>query len=147
LHLRRSDRVAAWRLKTRWVQRSVRMATEVTVQTAALADSIATQAGRSRNKIHVIPHGPGLTGPPPQNEKKMGGQPVRIGYVAKWGVQKNFDVLFMAIERLMVEEREVRLVLTLDPNLVENSQLLARAKAMGLSPITENVGNKDAAGI
>jgi glycosyltransferase involved in cell wall biosynthesis len=147
LHLRRADRIAAWRLKTRWVQRSVRMATEVTVQTAALADAIATRTGRSRAKIHVTPHGPGITGEPPPQRPKMSVRPVRIGYVAKWGVQKNFDVLFAAIKRWTVEGRDVRLVLTLDPNLVENMRLLARAKAMGLTPVIENAGNTDAAGI
>src|SRR5262249_1945799 len=32
-HLRRPDRVATWVMKTRWVERSVQTATEVTVQT------------------------------------------------------------------------------------------------------------------
>ncbi len=41
----------------------------------------------------------------------------------------------------------MRLVLTLDQNLAENVRLLARAKAMGLTPVIENAGNKDAAGI
>ncbi|MGI8569531.1 MAG: glycosyltransferase [Methylocella sp.] len=62
-------------------------------------------------------------------------------------MQKNFDVLFAAIERWTAEGRDVRLVLTLDPNLAENVRLMARAKAMGLTPVIENVGNKDAAGI
>ncbi|MGH6846050.1 MAG: glycosyltransferase family 4 protein [Methylocella sp.] len=147
LHLRRADRIAAWRLKTRWVQRSVRMATEVTVQTAALADAIAARTGRSRAKIHVTPHGPGLIGEPPPQRPKMSGRPVRIGYIAKWGVQKNFDVLFAATVRWTAAGRDVQLVLTLDPNLAENMQLMARAKAMGLTPVIENVGNEDAAGI
>ncbi|MGH9746748.1 MAG: glycosyltransferase [Candidatus Acidiferrales bacterium] len=146
-HLRRADRIAAWRLKTLWVQRSVRMATEVTVQTAALADAIAARTGRSRDKIHVTPHGPGLTREPPSQRSKMSVRPVRIGYITKWGVQKNFDVLFAAVKRWTAAGREVRLVLTLDPNLAENMRLLARAKAMGLFPLIENVGNKDAASI
>jgi glycosyltransferase involved in cell wall biosynthesis len=147
LHLRRADRIAAWRLKTRWVQRSVRMATKVTVQTAALADAIATRTGRSHDKIHVIPHGPGHTGDPPSQRPKMSVGPVRIGYIARWGVQKNFEVLFATIERWTAEGREMRLVLTLDPNVAENVQLMARAKAMRLTHVIENVGNMDAAGI
>jgi glycosyltransferase involved in cell wall biosynthesis len=147
LHLRRADRIAAWRLKTRWIQRSVRMATEVTVQTAAMADAIAARTGRSRDIIHVVPHGPGLAREPPSQRPTMRVGPVRIGYIAKWGVQKNFDVLLAAIERSTATGRDVRLVLTLDPNLAENVRLMARAKAMGLTPVIENVGNKDAAGI
>lgn len=147
LHLRRADRIAAWRLKSRWVRRSVRMASEVTVQTAALADAIAARTGRSRARIHVIPHGPGLTGIEPPQRPRTSVRPVRIGYIAKWGVQKNFGILFAAIERWTAEGRDVRLVLTLDPNLSENVWLLARAKEMGLTPVIENAGNKDAAGI
>lgn len=145
LHLRRSDRIAAWRLKTWWVQRSVRVATEVTVQTAALADAIAMQTGRSRNKIHVVPHGPGLAGETPPQRQETSARPARIGYATKWGVQKNFDVLFRAIERLTTQRREVQLVMTLDPTLPENAQLIAQASAMGLAPLIENVGNIDAA--
>jgi glycosyltransferase involved in cell wall biosynthesis len=145
LHLKRADRIAAWRLKTRWVQRSVRVATEVMVQTAALADAITARTGRSRATIHVTPHGPGLANESPPQRPKMSGRPVRIGYIAKWGVQKNFDVLFAAIAPWTAVGRDVRLVLTLDPNLAENVRLLARAEAMGLTPVIENVGNKDAA--
>jgi glycosyltransferase involved in cell wall biosynthesis len=145
MHLRRTDRIAVWRLKTRWVQRSVRVATEVMAQTAALADAIAARTGRSRATIHVTPHGPGLANEPPPQRPKMSDRPVRIGYIAKWGVQKNFDVLFAAIARWTAVGRDVRLVLTLDPNLAENVRLLARAEAMGLTPVIENVGNKDAA--
>lgn len=69
---------------------------------------------------------------------------MRIGYVTNWGVQKNFDVLFRAIARLTAEGREVRLVLTLDPNLSENANIIAQAMAMGLFSVIENVGNKNA---
>ena len=63
----------------------------------------------------------------------MGVRPVRIGYISKWGVQKNFDVLFAAIKRCTAAGRDVRLVLTLDPTLAENVRLLARAKAKPLA--------------
>ena len=142
-YLRRPDRVAAWMIKTRWVERSVRMASEVTVQTTALADTIATRTGRLREHIHVIPHGPGLVTPGPVTRAKLGGRPVRIGYITKWGVQKNFEVLFDAAARMIGQGRSIRLVLTLREDLPENARLIQRAKAAGLDKVLENAGELD----
>ncbi len=121
-YLRRPDRVAAWALKTRWVERSVRVASEVTVQTAALADVIATRTGRSREHIHVIPHGPGLVMPEAVTRAKLSDRPVRIGYMTNWGVQKNFEVLFDAAAKMIGQGRSIRLVLTLRKDLPQNAR-------------------------
>jgi glycosyltransferase involved in cell wall biosynthesis len=145
--LRRPDRVAAWRIKTRWVERSVRTASEVTVQTSALADAIAKQTGRLRERIHVIPHGPGLVTLAPIVRAKLGDRPVRIGYITKWGVQKNFDVLFDAASRLISQGRSIRLVLTLRKDLRENVHAIQRAKVAGLDQVLENVGEIDSSAI
>jgi glycosyltransferase involved in cell wall biosynthesis len=146
-HLRRLDRIAAWRFKTRWVEHSVRRASEVTVQTAALADAVAVRTGRARKSIHVIPHGPGTVAPTPGTPKDPRGRAVRIGYVTKWGVQKNFEVLFAAISCLADKGRNIRLVVTLDQALRENAHLLQQAKAAGLSDRLENAGEVDSANI
>jgi glycosyltransferase involved in cell wall biosynthesis len=146
-HLRRPDRVAAWVMKTHWVERSVRTASEVTVQTASLADAIATRTGRPRERIHVIPHGPGMVTPTPVTPRDLTGCPIRIGYVTKWGVQKNFDVLFDAAARLIGQGRAVRVILTLAEDLPENVRVIQRAKAAGLDEVLENAGELDAAGI
>jgi glycosyltransferase involved in cell wall biosynthesis len=146
-YLRRPDRVAAWTMKTRWVERSVRIANEVVVQSEALADAIAERTGRPRERIHAIPHGPGTvtqatpTPPGPTRE------PVRIGYITKWGVQKNFEVLFEAAARLISQGRAIRIILTLADNLPENARLIAWAKAAGLDKVLENAGEIDATGI
>lgn len=146
-HLRRLDRVAAWAIKTRWVERSVRTASEVTVQTAALADAVAAKTGRPRARIHAIPHGPGAMLAAPLVRRNPTGRPVRIGYVTKWGVQKNFEVLFAAAARLVGERRDIRIVLTLAADLPENIRIMRRAEAAGLGEVLENVGEIDAAGI
>ena len=143
-HLRRPDRFAAWVMKTRWVERSVRTAKEVTVQTATLADAIAMRTGRPRERIHAIPHGPGLVTPTPVVRSRQNGCPIRIGYITKWGVQKNFEVLFDAVARLIRDGRSVRLVLTLAANLPENARLIQRAEAVGIGRALENVGEIDA---
>lgn len=146
-HLRRPDRVAAWVMKTRWVERSVRTAYEVTVQTASLADAIAARTGRPRERIHVIPHGPGMVTPTPVTQRDLSGRPVRIGYITKWGVQKNFEVLFEAAARLIGQGRPVRLILTLTEDSPENVRVIQRAKAAGLGAVLENAGEADAAEI
>jgi len=146
-HMRRPDRIAAWVMKTRWVERSVRMASEVTVQTASLADAIAARTGRPRERIHVIPHGPGMVTPTPVTQRDLSGRPVRIGYITKWGVQKNFEVLFEAAARLIGQGRAVRLILTLTEDSPENVRVIQRAKAAGLGAVLENAGESDAAGI
>jgi glycosyltransferase involved in cell wall biosynthesis len=146
-HLRRLDRVAAWAIKTRWVERSVRTASEVTVQTATLADAVAARTGRPRACIHAIPHGPGAMPAAPPVRRNPTGRPVRIGYITKWGVQKNFEVLFAAAARLIGERRDIRIVLTLAAHLPENMRILRRAEAAGLGEVLENVGEIDAADV
>jgi glycosyltransferase involved in cell wall biosynthesis len=146
-HLRRPDRVAAWVMKTRWVERSVRTASEVTVQTTSLADAIATRTGRPRERIHAIPHGPGTVTPAPFARRNLTGGPVRIGYVTKWGVQKNFEVLFEAVARLIVQGRAIQLILTLAADLPENVRVIQRAETAGLGEVLENAGEIDATGI
>jgi glycosyltransferase involved in cell wall biosynthesis len=146
-HMRRPDRIAAWVMKTRWVERSVRMASEVTVQTASLADAIATRTGRLRERIDVIPHGPGLVTPSPMTRRKLDGRPVRIGYITKWGVQKNFEVLFSAVALLIGQGRAIRLILTLGEDLPQTVRVIQQAKAAGLDEVLENAGDTDAKGI
>jgi glycosyltransferase involved in cell wall biosynthesis len=117
------------------------------VQTEALADAIAARTGRPRARIHVIAHGPGTVTPTPVSRGSLSGRPVRIGYVTKWGVQKNFEVLFDAAKRLIGQGRAIRLVLTLAENLPENTSVLHRARSAGLGDVIENVGEVDAAAI
>lgn len=146
-YLRRPDRIAAWRMKTAWVERSVRMASEVTVQTNALADAVAARTGRPRRQIHVIAHGPGTVAAALRPPPGPAGRPLRIGYVTKWGVQKNFEVLFAAAARLIDQGRKVKLVLTLAPQLPENQRVMGQAVAAGLVDAVDNKGEVDAAAV
>jgi glycosyltransferase involved in cell wall biosynthesis len=146
-HLRRPDRIAAWRMKTAWVERSVRMASELTVQTHALADAIAARTRRPRRQIHVIPHGPGTVAAAPCPPASPVGKPVSIGYVTKFGVQKNFEVLFAAGAHLIGQGRAIRLVLTLAPQLPEVQPVIRQAMAAGLAAAVDNKGDIDAAAV
>jgi len=132
--LRRLD----WRLKGRWVRGSLRRADAVTVQTQALAERIEARLGL---RPRVIPHGTGLAGlrdvparPPAE------GEAWRIGYLTKFGVQKNFAVLFDAAARLRAAGLDLRLVLTLSREARENDEVFALARQAGVEPLIENHG-------
>lgn len=134
-----------WRLKGRWVKSSVRRAQCVTVQTDALAQRIVEQTGVPYERLCVIPHG---TGQAALNERlpqpPVLDKPVRIGYITKYGVQKNFDVLFAAAARLQSLGIIPVLVLTLDPNAQENQAVLALANEYGVAGLIENHGELSA---
>lgn len=136
----------AWLFKSWWVRMSVRVATAVTVQTAVLADEIARTTGRPRGDIQVIPHGVGAVVRQRAPRRRTAKGPFRIGYITKWGVQKDFEALFEAVRRLAADH-EVRLVLTLDPGLPEVRETLARANALGISGLIDNRGDLPAAAV
>ena len=104
----------AWRRRGRWVRRSVKAASLLTVQTVALADAIADQTGLPRDRIAVIPHGPGQVAAAKAPRQFPRYSAWRIGYLTKPGVQKNFCTLFRAIRDLRRDKRDVTLALTLD---------------------------------
>lgn len=129
----------AWWIKKDWVRRSLDRASLVTIQTEALAQDIALQRNLHRKKIRVIPHGPGLleSGSPKQ---LRGESPWRIGYITKYGVQKNFTPLFEAVAALRQAGREVCLVLTLDPRIPHVTKLMTQAIGLDIEPWIENHG-------
>lgn len=134
-----------WRLKGYWVKSSIRRAQGVTVQTAALARRIVEETGVPRERVSVIPHGIGqavlhhhLPLPP------GAAQPLRIGYVTKHGVQKNFAVLFDAAAKLQSSGIKPVLVLTLSLHVPENKGVLELARQYGISECIENHGELSA---
>jgi len=138
----------AWRMKTRWVRASVRKAEAVTVQTAALAAELVAATAIGADRITVIPHGPGLIRPGlAEPVFPAPGQPLRIGYITKYGVQKNFRVLFAAAARLRQQGVDARLVLTLDQRTAQSQAVLAQAQALGVGELVENHGELDQSAI
>jgi glycosyltransferase involved in cell wall biosynthesis len=130
---------ALWRRKQNWVRRSVSAASILTVQTAALADAIAAETGRPRDTIRVIAHGPGWVSPLIGPKKRSTG-PFRIGYVTKWGVQKNFETVFRAVQILAQTGVDICLVLTLNETQANVRQTLDLALKMGIARLIENRG-------
>jgi glycosyltransferase involved in cell wall biosynthesis len=136
----------AQRLKTAWVYRSLRVADRAVVQTAALADRIAAVGLRAREQIDVVPHGPGQVRHAGFRGSRHEG-PWRIGYISKFGVQKNFETLFRAASLLSKSGHDIRVVLTLDPKYAPSAQVLRDAEAIGIGPLIENVGETSRDGI
>jgi glycosyltransferase involved in cell wall biosynthesis len=131
----------SWRLKGRWVISSIRRAQRVTVQTAALARQIVETTGVSPDKITVIPHGVGLAVAAKHLPSlPTAGKPVRIGYITKYGVQKNFDVVFRAVAYLKSIGIKVVLVLTLALDSPVNRAVLDAAGRYGIADQIENHG-------
>jgi glycosyltransferase involved in cell wall biosynthesis len=134
-----------WRNSGRWVKHSVRVADAVTVQTAALARQIADETRTPLDHIRIVSHGPGQAAmqsmpamSPGPNEK------FRVGYITKFGVQKNFAVLFKALGALTKKGMPLTLVLTLSEELAANQAVLESTRQYGLTHIIENQGELSA---
>jgi glycosyltransferase involved in cell wall biosynthesis len=134
-------------MKRRWVHRSAQAATLLTVQTASLADRIAVSTGRARERIAVIPHGPGLVSHLPAARGLRRSSPMRVGYVAKWGVQKNFGTLFEAARLLRAGGANFKIVVTLDENAAQTRQVLDAARDLQVADLIDNAGELGANGI
>lgn len=130
-----------WERKRRWMLKSIRYADAVTVQTEALAKKIITQAGVPDEKIVVVPHGPGLLKLP---IKKARDFPLnttwRVGYITKFGVQKDFCTAFRGIRLLKNAGISVKLVLTLNENCSEYRSILRQIRQLGIEDSIENHG-------
>lgn len=119
LHLRKNPRYREklkWKLKLNLIKRSIKQATLVTVQTHSLANAIVSEVNIPKRNTIVIPHGIGLLERSNTQSKQY---PVkrtwRIGYITKFGVQKDFITAIKAIQILKRFNLPVKLVLTLNP--------------------------------
>ncbi len=138
-----------WRMKGRWVSSSVLRADRVTVQTHALADCIQSATFLPLDRLIVIPHGTGLAVAHDQRNARLpeACKTIRIGYISKFGVQKNFIVLFRAARILKAMNIDCRIVLTLDPSFAEAREVLEVANQIGVSEIIENHGELESVSI
>ena len=138
--LGRWPRIWAWRRKDAWVRHSVRSASRVTVQTAALAHAIRAQAGVPETRIDVVPHGPGLVAHAERPRSRPPGESWRVGYVSKFGVQKDFATALRAVRELIVRGRNVTLVLTLDQTATGTAAVSRLVGELGIDTHVENRG-------
>jgi glycosyltransferase involved in cell wall biosynthesis len=131
-----------WQRKKNWLKRSIQQATLVTVQTQALAENISTQLGIAKEKLLVIPHGKGLLKKPIVEAK---GYPVaatlwRVGYITKFGVQKDFITAFKAVAILKKRDIAIKLILTLNPADPDCVKILKYISQYDIADCIENHG-------
>ena len=130
----------AWWAKRRWVIRSLRKSTKVTVQTKALADAIFAETEIDIRKFHVIYHGPGLANSADQPRTYPVGPRWNLGYVSKIGVQKNFEVLVDALVVMAAAGEDVQLHLTLNPERADCQKVLKLFELAGVGCFIVNHG-------
>jgi len=126
-----------WSYKKKWVRKSIRSSNTLTVQTKALANQIKVQLAVS--EVSVISHGPGLELNAKKNRCIDTNKPI-VGYVTKFGVQKNFSVVLRAIRNLVSHGINPQLVLTLNENNPEVSSILKEISAIGIENNVINYG-------
>lgn len=131
----------AWKRKKNWVYNSIKQASLVTVQTNALAIKIIEQINIPKEKIIVIPHGPGLL---KNSESFPREYPItdiwKIGYITKFGVQKDFDTVIKALMLLKNRGIPIKLILTLNEKEPECHHILKKISKNGIEDLVENYG-------
>lgn len=129
-----------WRYKKNWVMNSIKNTNCLTVQTKALKEIIVDLLPKV--KTVVIPHGSGMS---ISQQKKVEDKNTNVvlGYVTKYGIQKNFLVLIEALKKLVDLKTSFKLILTLDITKNEVQEILLEIKNNNLSTYVHNYGEVD----
>ena len=136
-----------WWAKQRWVIRSLKKSTKITVQTKALADAIVAKTGINGRKIRVISHGPGVAILTDELRTYPVGRIWNLGYITKIGVQKNFEVLVEALVVMAAAGEAVQLHLTLNPERSDCRKVLELFELAGVGSFIVNHGELDERGV
>ena len=127
-----------WKQKKKWMNSSIKKAEHVTVQTIVLADKIKNETKITEKKISVIPHGTGMIDFYSEKIKSHSSGSFRIGYITKFGVQKDFETAINAVRQLKAERYPVKLILTLETN--SSDSLYHMMKDDDVTDVIENYG-------
>lgn len=131
----------SWFLKKKIIFLSVKKADLITVQTLTLSKEILKQTKINKNKLVVIPHGVGIATEYTMQKKYVPKNEWRIGYITKFGVQKNFEVLFQAIQKLAKQNNiNFKLALTIHEGIPQFSYIQKIISEMGIAQYIENHG-------
>ena len=131
-----------WKQKIKWAYYSIKHATAVTVQTKTLADKIIARLNISPEKIFTIPHGIGLLNNIHSIARTFPTETSwRIGYITKFGVQKDFDTAIKALSLLKQARIPIKLILTLDSKMKEYSRIAQKIQQYDVEDRVENVGD------
>ncbi len=134
-----------WLVRKSWVFYSIKKADKITVPTKALGDEICNQLKINNKHISVILPGNGLAEGKVELKSALTKRTLRIGYITKYGVQKNFDVLFEAASKLKSKQINFKLVLTLNENHGPFQRISALIKKYDIADVIENHGESSEA--
>lgn len=133
-----------WQFKRKWAIHSIRQASSITVQTQSLAKVIVNELAIKPAKITVVPHGTGLLNKGLEQPKASLSSrciPWRIGYITKFGIQKDFVTALKAMAQLKKAGILFKFILTLDEQDSACIPIFQTAAAYGLTDDMENHGN------
>src|SRR3990167_3903748 len=130
----------AWEIRKKWVFSSIEKADIVTAPTKALADEIISQLKIEKNKMAVILPGTGLAEGHCEPKHYPQNKTWRIGYITKYGVQKNFGVLLKAAANLKSKKIDFKLVLTLNKNHAPFQHIKSMIEKYNVGDVIENYG-------
>ncbi len=131
-----------WKQKIKWAFSSLKRATAITVQTKVLADKIVERLNVNPEKIFIIPHGLGLLNNVTTETRFFPSNSCwRIGYITKFGVQKDFDTAIKAISQLKKKKLPIKFVLTLNQDIREYPPILEQIRRYEIEDMVENLGD------
>lgn len=139
-HNRSIKQKIGWFVRKNWVFYSIKKADKITVPTKALGDEINRQLNIDHENIAVIWPGNGLAEGQAVLKSIPDNRPIRIGYITKYGVQKNFDVLFEAAAKLKSNQVNFKLLLTLNENHAPFQYINALIQKYDIADVIENYG-------
>jgi len=129
-----------WGIRKKWVFSSIKKADKITVPTQALANEIIAQLKIDKNKVSVILPGIGLAEGRVDPKFYPKQKTWRIGYITKFGVQKNFEVLFHAAAQLKSKQIDFKIILTLNENTNTFKQVNKLIEKYNIAALIENHG-------
>lgn len=129
-----------WFVRKQWVFNSIKKADKITVPTKALGDEISHQLNINHKNIAVILPGNGLAEGQAVIKSMPDNRPIRIGYITKYGVQKNFEVLFEAAAKLKSSGCDFKLILTLNESHAPFQHIKALIQKHDVADVIENHG-------
>ncbi|OGT36793.1 MAG: hypothetical protein A3F12_00735 [Gammaproteobacteria bacterium RIFCSPHIGHO2_12_FULL_38_14] len=129
-----------WKIRKEWVCASLYKANKIVSPTKALVDAILHQLKINPEKMSVVLPGPGLAQESVTSKGLGKKKQWRIGYITKYGVQKNFEVLFKAASELKLKRTDFKIILTLNTEHKLFQFIQAMINQYDIADVIENHG-------
>ncbi len=129
-----------WWVRRQWTLLSLKKAEKIISPTKSLSEVITKQLSLPPKKIQVVLPGSGLALGYSAQKRSYPKSSWRIGYITKYGVQKNFYVLFKAAQALKKNGVHFKLVLTLNESHAQFDIVRQLIDSCELHSVIENHG-------